>query len=212
VPEAQRGQIEAVALDMSMACANAVKLVFPKAAQVIDRFHVSQLLNKMVHNVRRSEHARLMSEGDDILKGTARLWLWGPENMSSAMLERFSAVAELNLQTSKAWLVKENFASFWDQPNAQRALAYFEQWEAAALKLKFTGVTSLVKTLRRHLQGLLAYQTYRITNALSEGFNSKIQALKAAARGFRNPANYRIRILFFCGKLDMTRTLTASGT
>ena len=209
VPQSQRENIEAVAIDMSAACAAAVTLVFPKAAQVIDRFHVSQLLNKMVHNVRRAEHTRLMSEGDETLKGTARLWLWGPENMSADMLQRFSAVAALNLHTSKAWQVKENFASFWEQPDAAHAQAFFEQWERQALKLKYPQVTTVAKTLRKHLQGLLAYQCHRITNALSEGFNSKIQALKAAARGFRNAANYRIRILFFCGRLDLTRSLSA---
>ena len=40
-------------------------------------------------------------------------------------------------------------------------------------------------------------------NAVTEGLNSKIQALKANARGFRSFANYRTRILFFCGKLDL---------
>lgn len=206
VPPGQRSAIEAVAIDMSGACANAVTLVFPNAVKVIDRFHVSALLNKMVHNVRRVEHARLMSEGDEILKGTSRLWLWDPANMSPAMLEGFTAVASLNLHTSKAWQVKENFVMFWEQQDATKALRFFEQWEKQALKLKFSQVTTLAKTLRKHLSGLLAYQRYRITNAISEGFNSKIQALKAAARGFRNAANYRIRILFFCGKLDMGRT------
>ena len=62
----------------------------------------------------------------------------------------------------------------------------------------------MAKTLRRYLPGLLAYQLYRITNAVRKGFNSKIQALKPAAKGFRNAANYRIRILFFCGKLDFS--------
>jgi len=33
--------------------------------------------------------------------------------------------------------------------------------------------------------------------------NSKIQSIKAAARGFRSFRNYRIRILFFCGKLHL---------
>jgi transposase len=209
VPVEQRSEIKAVAIDMSAACAKAVSLVFPQAAQVIDRFHVSQLLNNMVHNVRRGEHTRLMSEGNEVLKGTAGLWLWGPESMSSAMLERFSTVAALNLETAKAWQVKENFASFWEQPNAEQAQAFFEQWEQAALKLKFAQVTTVAKTLRKHLLGLLAYQNHRITNAISEGFNSKIQSLKAAARGFRNAANYRIRILFFCGRLDMGKTPSA---
>ncbi|MBL9176777.1 MAG: transposase, partial [Verrucomicrobiaceae bacterium] len=33
--------------------------------------------------------------------------------------------------------------------------------------------------------------------------NSRIQAIKSAARGFRSFANYRIRILFHCGRLDL---------
>ncbi|MCR9210012.1 MAG: transposase, partial [bacterium] len=34
-------------------------------------------------------------------------------------------------------------------------------------------------------------------------FNSKIQSIKSAARGFRSFKNYRLRILFYCGKLDL---------
>ena len=38
---------------------------------------------------------------------------------------------------------------------------------------------------------------------MAEGFNSRIQAIKSAARGFRNFDNYRVRILFFCGRLAL---------
>jgi hypothetical protein len=34
-------------------------------------------------------------------------------------------------------------------------------------------------------------------------FNASIQAIKANARGFRSFANYRTRILSFCGNLDL---------
>ena len=57
--------------------------------------------------------------------------------------------------------------------------------------------------LKKHIGGLLAYFRHRITNAQSEGFNSRVQQIKSAARGFRNFANYRIRILFYCGKLNL---------
>jgi transposase len=57
--------------------------------------------------------------------------------------------------------------------------------------------------LQRHLENLLTYLKHHITNAATEGLNSKIQSLKSAARGFRNFQNYRTRILFFCGKLDL---------
>src|SRR5271167_1618990 len=52
-----------------------------------------------------------------------------------------------------------------------------------------------------HVANLLTYFTYAICNAMTKGFNSKIQSLK---RGFRTFANFRIRILFFCGRFIST--------
>ncbi len=57
--------------------------------------------------------------------------------------------------------------------------------------------------LKRRLPNLLSYFLYRITNATSDGFNSVIQAMKYAARGFRSFGNYRNRILFYCGRIDL---------
>ena len=44
---------------------------------------------------------------------------------------------------------------------------------------------------------------HKVSNAVSEAINSKIQLLKASSRGFRSFESYRIRILFYCGKLEM---------
>ncbi len=57
--------------------------------------------------------------------------------------------------------------------------------------------------MRAYVDNLLTYLKHHITNAVTEGLNSKIQCLKSAARGFRSFRNYRIRILFFCGKLNL---------
>jgi len=57
--------------------------------------------------------------------------------------------------------------------------------------------------LKRHLPGPLRYFRHHVTNGSAEGFNSKIQSIKSAARGFRSFANYCVRILFYCGKLDL---------
>ena len=63
-------------------------------------------------------------------------------------------------------------------------------------------MVKVAKMLKRHLPNLLSYFLYRITNATSEGFNSVIQALKYASRGFRSFKNHRTRILFFCCRLE----------
>ncbi len=64
------------------------------------------------------------------------------------------------------------------------------------------------KMLKKRIARILTWFKHRISNGVAEGFNSKIQGLKSAARGFRNFENYRMRILFFCGGLDMAPKLS----
>ena len=71
------------------------------------------------------------------------------------------------------------------------------------MRSRIEPIKKVVKMLRRHEAGLLAYSGHRISNACAEGFNSAIQLIKANARGFRNFDNYRARILFHCGKLEL---------
>lgn len=61
----------------------------------------------------------------------------------------------------------------------------------------------VARLIDAHWQEILHYIKHRITNAASEGLNSRIQAIKSAARGFRSFANYRTRILFHCGSLEL---------
>ena len=65
-------------------------------------------------------------------------------------------------------------------------------------------IRKVARMLKKHLENILTYFESYITNAVSEGLNSKIQTIKANARGFRNFENYRASILFFCGKLELS--------
>ncbi|OQY11113.1 MAG: hypothetical protein B6I30_07565, partial [Desulfobacteraceae bacterium 4572_187] len=47
------------------------------------------------------------------------------------------------------------------------------------------------------------YARHRITNALAEGINTKIEKIKRMACGFRNRSHYRTAIYFHCGGLDL---------
>jgi transposase len=42
-----------------------------------------------------------------------------------------------------------------------------------------------------------------IFSTVAEGMNSKIQLIRANARGFRNFEKYRVAILFHCGALSL---------
>jgi transposase len=206
LPESQRQQVQAVAMDMSSAYEKATQEFAPQAAIVHDKFHVSQHLNEAVDAVRRKENKDLQSRDDERLKRTRQLWLFAERNLSEEQIARFGDLRESDLKTARAWALKENFRWFWTYQYAGNAKTFFQEWYSWACRSRLAPITQVAKMLQRRLDHLLTYMKFPITNAAVEGFNSKIQSLKSAARGFRSFANYRLRILFYCGRLDLMPT------
>jgi transposase len=199
----QKDSIEAVAMDMWPAFMNAAKTVIPGADIVHDKYHVATYLGKAVDAVRKKENGMLLKAGDDSLKGTKYLWLTNPDNWSKESKKTFRELATDEMKVGRAWAIKESFRHFWDYRYLGSANGFFKSWYYWATHSKLKPIISVAKTLKRHLKGILAYLKHHITNAVTEGLNSKIQSIKANARGFRNFQNYRVAILFHCGKLEL---------
>jgi transposase len=201
LPETQRQNIQAAAMDMSASFASATAERAPQAVIVHDKFHVAKMLNEAVDRVRRKEHKMLLERNDQRLKGTRQLWLYNPLNLSDERAEAFEHLFQSQLKTTRAWQLKESFAGFWRQTGLWHAEGYFSKWYSRAIRSRLEPVKKVAKSLKRHLDGLLNYFAHPITNAVAEGLNSRIQEIKINAKGFRSFPNYRTRILFFCGKL-----------
>ena len=199
----QKQAVEAVAVDMWEPFIQTIQKQVPEADIVHDKFHVSKYLGEAVDKVRRQEHKELMAQGDETLKGTRQLWLYNPQNFSPDQAEEFSALKDLQLKVARAWAAKELFSKFWEYQEEGWARRFFKDWFGWVSRSRLKPVVEVAQMLKRHLDNLLTYLKHHITNAVTEGLNSKIQSLKSAARGFRSFRNYRIRILFFCGKLDL---------
>jgi transposase len=210
LPERQRAKVEAAAMDMGAPFILGTRQAAPQADIVHDRFHVSKALNEAVDQTRREESSKLAAKGDDTLKRTRMLWLYG--QTPDEHKERFEQLLETNLRTARAWAYKEQMVEFWQQPDADAGNAFFQHWYRSVMRSRVPRLKKVARTLKARLGGLLTYFRHRITNALTEGFSSKIQAIKADARGFRRFENYRTRILFFCGRLDMQPHLHSPAT
>lgn len=200
---AQKQTVEAVAVDMWEPFIQAIQKEVPQADIVHDKFHVSKYLGEAVDKVRRQEHKELLAAGDDTLTGTRHLWLYHPENFRPDQAREFAALKELQLKVARAWAAKELFTKFWNYQGEGWARRFFKDWFRWVSRSRLKPVIAVAQMLKRHLDNLLTYLKHHITNAVTEGLNSKIQSIKSSARGFRNFQNYRIRILFFCGKLDL---------
>jgi transposase len=203
LPEEVRASIDAVAMDMWDAFITSAKTNAPQADIVHDKFHISKYLNEAVDKVRRAEHKGFMKDGDETLKGAKYLFLKNPINMSGDEKERFKNLQMDNLKAGRAWSIKEQFSEFWTYTYQASAEKFFKQWYWWATHSRLKPMVDVAKLMKRHLENILTYLRHQITNAMMEGFNSKVQSIKANARGFRNFANYRISILFYCGKLNL---------
>ena len=121
-------------------------------------------------------------EKDTRLVGTKFLWLSGMEHMSDENIAEIERLKNTELNTAKAWYVKEIFKHFWARKNAEFARHYFDFWFKEAMKTGLKPVKAAANMLKRHLENILTYFSSYITNAVSEGLNSKIQAIKASSR------------------------------
>ena len=89
LPQAQRKNIEAAAMDMSADFAAATAQEAPQVVIVHDKFHVAKMLNEAVDRVRRREHKELLKQNDQRLTGSRQLWLYNPINLKDERAEEF---------------------------------------------------------------------------------------------------------------------------
>lgn len=199
----QRENVESVSMDMWKAFMTSAQTNAPNAEIVHDKFHIAKYLGEAVDKVRRAEHKVLKQEGDETLTGSRQLWLYNMENLDDDRYALLDELQQQDLKTARAWAIKENFRWFWDYTYAGNAKKFFDRWYGWARRSQLEPIKKVAAMLKNHLDGILSYFRHRVTNATAEGFNSRIQSIKSAARGFRSFTNYRLRILFYCGKLKL---------
>jgi transposase len=193
-----RAKIVAVATDMSAAYTRAVRDNLPRAVHVFDHFHVIKLFNDKLSSLRRELYQQASSDRErTILKGTRWLLLKNPENLDSERDEhrRLRQALRLNEPLATAYYLKEDLRQIWGQPNKRIARRVLCDWLARA---RVSGIRLLIQfaaTLEAHQEGILAYYDYPISTGPLEGTNTKIQAMKRQAYGFRDREFFKLKIL-----------------
>lgn len=144
------------------------------------------LMVKAVDEVRKEEPRQLKRSGDETLRGSMYLWLDSKENLPPSHQGRGKGLKERTLKTGPAW-----------------AVGHFKEWFLWATHSRLEPVIEKVRMFCKCLSLTFNFFRRRITNAVSEGFNSKIQTTKKMAYGFRNREHSKIAIYFHCGGLQL---------
>ena len=156
--------------------------------------------SEAIDKVRRAE-----VKDNPALRKTRYLWLKNEAKLSARQRQDLAWLSRpsMRLATARAWRWREDFAGFYDQPDAQAGEAYLDRWCYGAKRSRLQPLKDVVKTIESHKDGILAWHVNRATNGLLEGTNSLIQAAKARARGYRNK-RYMITIVYLiAGKLPL---------
>jgi transposase len=204
-PQQWRDQIQYVAIDMSTVFASALRQALPQATLVVDHFHVVQLANKTLWEVRRRITWRMRNR-----RGRAGDGEWDVRNLLTRNMEDLSerrfarmwnTLVDLGndgyeiLAAYKAKeLLRDLLRLAYNDPSGhrirQRLLAFYD-WCAQA---EVPELARLAKTLDKWWPAIEPFLHTGVTNAKSEGINRVAKLTARNAYGFRNPVNQRLRV------------------
>jgi len=111
--------------------------------------------------------------------------------MDDSKNDELAALRKQTLKTARAWGLKDYFRWFWTSSTPQAAEEFFDDWYAWAIRSRLEPMKKVARMLKSRLANILTWFRHPISNATSEGFNSRIQAIKSNARGFRNGRIWR---------------------
>jgi transposase len=191
-------KLKGVTIDMSGAYIDAVTRGAPQARIIFDRFHVQRLAQDAVDQVRR-EQVRLLAGSADAasLKRTRWALLKNPWNLSAVEGDKLAEVQRTNRPLYRAYLLKETLAEIFSRRQVGVAREKFVAWCGWAARSRLAPFKKLAKTIRRHLDGIVAFIATGLSNGPTEGLNGKIRTLTRRAYGFHS-ARSLIGLIFLC--------------
>ncbi len=206
-----KGNIEAVCMDMSNAYEKWAREQLPNATVIFDHFHVIQLMNRRLDEIRRRVQAELDAEAARQLKGKRWLLLYKGDNLAESERLKIEALQHVSKDLYDAWTLKEYLIKIYQlADDADEARQMLTDWAGICKRMNARELRTMGKTVTKHLEGICAFWKFdRLTNAASEGFNNKIRHLIAQAYGYRDFGYLKLKI-YELPSMKLTKQLYSS--
>jgi len=168
-----------------------LKVVAKKAWQaihILDRFHIVAHMNKAIDKVRAAEAKELERKGYvPVLKNSRWLLLKRPENLTGKQDTSLAELLQYNLKTVKAYLLKEDFQSFWQYRSPYWAGVFLDRWCTRAMRSRIEPMKQVARMLRRHNGLIINWFRARkeFSSGIVEGLNAKAKVATRKAYGFK---------------------------
>jgi transposase len=204
--QAWRDDVTVAALDPFRGYATALRTTLPAAVRVLDAFHVVKLGFDAVDQVRRRvQHETTGHRGrrDDPLYRIRRVLRRGFDHHTRRSWDRLLAgldAGDVDQQIGRAWIAAQELRLLYREPDRDRAERRLLRWFTDVAERDIPELVRLARTLDAWREELLAYfDTGGVSNGPTEAINALIKKIKRIGHGYRNFANYRLRLLLHCG-------------
>jgi len=207
--------VQVAALDPFRGYHTALTTRLENATAVLDPFHVVRLLTTAVDEVRRRvQNDTLGHRGrkGDPLYGIRRVLLRGAERHTVASWRRLLAgldAGDDGGQVAKAWIALQDLRHVYGAVSLDQARHRLHRFYWRCATADVPELTRVARTISAWQDELLAYfTTGGASNGPTEAVNLLIKRIKRVGFGFRNFANYRLRLLLHCGVTWQTSATT----
>lgn len=185
---AGREQVELITLDLSGGYREAMRLLFPNAMLVADKFHVVRLFGKYLREVRLRDLGKRGRRED---RRVAVVHM--PRSELSREQRNTLEIVKLDFpELGLAYDLRLEIQAIYRLRDRHAAKT---RYDAMTDRLGRIPKSELATTLRSTLMSwrteILAYFYHRLTNARCEGHNTKAKLVKRRAYGFKSFENYR---------------------
>jgi transposase len=186
--------LKVASIDMSGAFKKALRERAPHVRVVFDRFHVQRLVHDALDEIRRGMVAELRDPAEKrALKGTRFALQRSPWKLDAVARNKLTELEKENQPLYRAYLMKESLAAIFDTASPESIHSDLTGW---LRWVEAEGLPPLVKaaeTIAAHFDGITAYITVGVTNAITEGFNRKARVVTSRAYGFKRLSSFAAR-------------------
>ena len=145
-------------------------------------------MNDALDQVRADEARRMKLAGyQPVLRKTRWCLLKRKQNLTSRQKFRLRDLLRYNLNTVRAYLLKETFQQLWEYNSPAWAAKFLDAWCHKTMLSRIDPMKKIARSLRKHRELILNY--FRANKALSsgvvEGLNNKAKVTMRKSYGFR---------------------------
>jgi transposase len=214
-----RKQVKEITLDMAKNMESSVKIAFPRATLVTDRFHVVKLAMESLQHLRikqrwieldkenkaileaKKEGARYksiqLSNGDTAKQLLARsryIIAKKPNDWTPNQKQRSALLFKLYPHIEIAYKHTLEFRSIYENIDKLMVKERFEKWIENTMEQKLETFYTTANTVKANFDNILNFFNNRNTNANAESFNAKIKLFRANLRGVTNTSFFLFRL------------------